>query len=339
MLSKYCWLLLFTFLLQWQCYAHEGRPVFIDILENERGLYRVRWKIPPVMPAQEVPFVTLKGGNCRQVSGSNKAALHGLKQYQCDSEKNRVSIQYPANNPALSTLIHLKNYKGETFSLFSGPDTLDIDLPTRLGAFELATQYINAGFEHILRGYDHLVFVLCLMQIALGLRRLLLTITGFTLAHSITLFMASLGFINIRIETVEVLIALSIVMLAVEITKAMKGKKSPSLIWKYPALVATLFGLLHGLGFASALGELGLPQTMQIPALAFFNIGVELGQLTFVACVLLILGLAKGRFAFFRNLKQVSATLTSLQFPVAFLYMVGTVSTYWFVDRFLNLFV
>ncbi len=324
--------------------AHEGRPVFVQIEELTQDaqslVLNVRWKIPPVMPSGQEPLIHLSGADCKSIAGKNRPSLTGHMQYKCKADKPiTVQIRYPQTNPVLSSLINLQKKSGESFSLFNGPDTLNILLPDRQDFLSVTQQYIQAGFSHILSGYDHLLFVLCLMQIAGGLRRLIWTITGFTLAHSVTLALSSLGIVNVRIDVVEVLIALSIVMLALEITRAKLGQAKDSLIWQYPALVASLFGLLHGLGFASALSDLGLPQNMKITALAFFNIGVELGQLAFIAVVLLLLKLAMCRFKLFTSEKKSPTIEGSLHFPTAILYLIGALSSYWFVDRSLALFI
>ncbi len=321
-------------------FAHEGRPVYMDIQESQNGVFDVRWKIPPVMQSGKEPLIHLVGEGCKQVMGQNRPSLTGAKQFKCTPDKFiTVTLNYPSTNPALSSLIMFQKKTGESFSLFNGPDTLNITLPEQQSFLTVTQQYISAGFDHIMSGYDHLLFVLCLMQIAAGLRRLIIIITGFTLAHSVTLVLSSFGLLNLRIDVVEVLIALSIVMLVLEITQAKLGKRSNSLIWKYPALVAALFGLLHGLGFASALSELGLPQNMKITALAFFNIGVELGQLLFVCCVLMVLKLASSALGLFTVKKQSGKINNGLQFPTVILYMIGALSTYWFVDRGLALFI
>ncbi|MEH6347219.1 MAG: HupE/UreJ family protein [Bermanella sp.] len=335
-----------------KCYGHEGRPVYIEITQNPDALYNVRWKVPPVMQAGSEPVINLVGNNCKMVQGNNRPALSGQKQFQCESQGNEeisVLLTYPNNNPALSSLIQLNKLSGKSFSLFNGPDILTIALPDKVGFLQVAQQYIEAGLIHILKGYDHLLFVLCLMQIAGGLRRIFITITGFTLAHSVTLALASLEIIHIRVDLVEVLIALSIVMLAVEMAKAKKGSLHTSLIWKHPATVASLFGLLHGLGFASALGDLGLPSTMKLPALAFFNIGVELGQILFIGLVITLLISIKKIYLFFKEkflytqtdsaLENQTGTLVSTTLPLWIIYMVGISSGYWFVERGLALFI
>ena len=145
--------------------------------------------------------------------------------------------------------------------------------------------YLRLGIEHILFGFDHLLFVLALVILVRDWRRVALTVTAFTVAHSITLAAATLGLVHVPGPPVEAAIALSIVLVAVEIVNARRGM--PSLTARWPWLVAFCFGLLHGFGFAGALAEVGLPHHAIPIALLFFNLGVEIGQLAFVAAVLL----------------------------------------------------
>ncbi len=186
--------------------------------------------------------------------------------------------------------------------------------------FRAAGRYTGLGIEHILKGIDHLLFVLCLLLIVKGPWILVKTITAFTVAHSITLGLATLGLVHIPPRPVEAAIALSIVFLAAEILHARQGRFG--LAHQYPWMVAFGFGLLHGLGFAGALSEIGLPQSEIPVALLFFNVGVEIGQLFFVlAFVLLRWILVRLEFRWPHAISLM---------PV---YLVGAVATYWLLQR------
>ena len=198
-------------------------------------------------------------------------------------------------------------------------------LTESLGSMEVASTYTVLGFEHILIGLDHLLFVLTLILIVDGVRRLLVTITAFTVAHSITLALATLDIVSLPGPPVEALIALSIMFVAVEIVRKERGQNS--LAATRPWAVAFAFGLLHGLGFASALAEVGLPQHAVPLALLFFNVGVELGQLFFIACVLLIVALAKQLFLRYVNPRIVI---------VISAYAIGGMSSFWLFERVLS---
>jgi hypothetical protein len=189
-----------------------------------------------------------------------------------------------------------------------------------------AKRYTGLGIEHILLGIDHLLFVLALLLIVQGPWMLVKTITAFTVAHSITLGLATLGFVNASPRPVEAAIALSIVFLCVEIVHAHRGRMGVTC--RYPWVVAFAFGLLHGLGFAGALSEIGLPPS-EIPlVLLFFNIGVEIGQLMFVASVLVL--------AWVINRVRIDGEMWTRVVPA---YVIGTLATFWFLQRLAVIFV
>lgn len=184
----------------------------------------------------------------------------------------------------------------------------------------VAKRYTQLGIEHILLGIDHLLFVLALLMIVRGPWMLLKTITAFTIAHSITLGLATLGFVQISSRPVEAAIALSIVFLCVEIVHAQSGRIG--ITFRYPWVVAFAFGLLHGLGFAGALSAIGLAKGEIPQALLFFNIGVEIGQLLFVATILAVAWALKQ----LRYSQSGNARLASV-------YIMGTVAAYWLIER------
>jgi len=194
---------------------------------------------------------------------------------------------------------------------------------------DVVNTYVVFGIEHILTGFDHLLFVACLIFIA-GVsrsqwRRLLLTITGFTVAHSLTLTLAALEWVRLPMPAIEATIALSIAFLAREILL----ERRDTLTWRYPVVVSATFGLLHGFGFASALSEIGLPKGELATALLTFNIGVEIGQILFVACLILIFTLVSHSL---RNVKLTSDTmLRMIEKPVAL--GVGCVAMFWTLER------
>jgi hydrogenase/urease accessory protein HupE len=185
---------------------------------------------------------------------------------------------------------------------------------------QVAMTYLKLGVEHILLGIDHLLFVLALLILVKGARRLIATVTAFTAAHSITLAVATLGYVHVPGPPVEAAIALSIVFVAAEIVHGLQGR--PGLTARWPWVVAFTFGLLHGLGFAGALSEIGLPQKDIPLALLTFNVGVELGQLMFIAAVVL-LGWAARRLL--RSVPQWA--------PPTAAYGIGSMSAFWVIAR------
>jgi hydrogenase/urease accessory protein HupE len=194
---------------------------------------------------------------------------------------------------------------------------------------EVAATYLRLGVEHILFGFDHLLFVLALVILVRDWRRVAVTVTAFTIAHSITLAAATLDFVNVPGPPVEATIALSIMLVAVEILNARDGK--PSLTARLPWLVAFSFGLLHGFGFAGALAEVGLPQHAIPIALLFFNVGVEIGQLVFVAAVLSIMWLLCQAASRLSEAALVKRAFDRLDVIIA--YGIGVVAAYWLIER------
>jgi len=310
-------------------FADEARPVYVEVAQQADTEYLLKWKIPPIMPAGQEPAIELRHASCGLSDGSvggRPAGLVGKKRYSCSQPNPSFSIEliYPRSNPALTSLIVYKPLNSDPLQLFSGPEKTLLELPLASSASAVAGQYTVAGIEHILIGTDHLLFVLCLMMIAGTFKRLVLTVTGFTLAHSITLSLATLDIFRLPTELVELLIALSILLLAVEIIKH-RSEGRQSFTWRYPVSVSAVFGLLHGFGFAVVLQELGLPASMKVQALLFFNIGVELGQLAFIAVVLGLVLFATRQIAVIDNHQARLADIA--------VYAIGVCSAYWLLER------
>ena len=188
----------------------------------------------------------------------------------------------------------------------------------------MAGAYLRLGIEHIWSGVDHLLFILALVILVKGTRRLIATVTAFTIAHSITLAGATLGFVHVPQKPVEACIALSIVFVASEIVHARQGWQGWTERW--PWIVAFTFGLLHGFGFAGALNAVGLPQTAIPVALLFFNVGVEIGQLLFIAAILSIMAL--GRWL----IRRTAIPKPAWAWRVA-PYSIGGVAAFWMIQR------
>jgi hypothetical protein len=316
-------LVLVTVLLPLTGTAHEMRPAYLQIDQVDEQTYQVFWKIPrrgdrvirlqPVFPGVDEMVRTsvpkpVEGAMLYTYELITGQPLQGQEVYIDGLEKTMVDV--------LVTGAYLN---GEKVSFMLKPDANQGVFPASESKFSVIRTYTILGIEHIWFGIDHLLFVLALIIITRGFMKTIKTITAFTLAHSITLSLAVLGFVNFPGPPVEAVIALSIVFLAMEILKNQQGRQT--LTGKNPWLVAFTFGLLHGLGFAGALAEVGLPQT-EIPlALAFFNIGVELGQIAFVLVVAMILSLVSMRKTWPVALKKVPA------------YVIGSVAAFWLIER------
>jgi len=191
-------------------------------------------------------------------------------------------------------------------------------VPEEPGRGEVVRDYTGLGFEHIWGGIDHLMFVFGLLLLVGGGSRLVWTITAFTVGHSITLSLVTLGYFDYPVAWVEFAIAVSIFVLAVELTRSGKG----DLLQRYPWWLAGGFGLLHGMGFAGALAETGLPHENLPLALLFFNVGIEIGQLSFILGALLI----------WQLLKRVAGSQPERMLPIP-VYILGSLSAMWCIQR------
>ena len=312
--------------------AHESRPLYIEVTEKAPLAFLVRWKIPPSVKVRNAPEVSMTGGCVATTPPAPRGATRGSLQHrtfrcEVDPAGTPLQIRYPLFNPSVSALVRISRLSGETHSLLASPKQTEVFIPAVESFGSVARDYLTLGVEHILEGYDHLLFLVCLMLIAGTGRRILITITGFTIAHSITLALSALGVVHVPIAPVEAAIALSIVFLAVEIVRGDKN----SFTYRYPIAVSSSFGLLHGFGFAAVLGETGLPQTEIPAALLFFNVGVEIGQILFVAVVIAVYQLIRfvGRTSFDRDLS--TDALRPLQTPAA--YAVGILGSFWMIQR------
>lgn len=265
------------------------RPAYLELREAGEGRYEVLWKAPAqgerLRLAAEVRF---PGGT---VETSREPVL-----FAGGAHVERWTIERPGGlvgqtvridgivGGATDVLVRVERADGTSQVERLLPERPQFTIVASAGLAEVARSYLVLGVEHILGGIDHLLFVLALLLIVRGGRRIFATVTAFTVAHSLTLVAATLGWVRVPGAPVEAVIALSIVFVAAEVVHGLRGR--PGLTARAPWIVAFTFGLLHGFGFAGALAEVGLPQKAIPPALLMFNVGVELGQLLFVAAVL-----------------------------------------------------
>lgn len=311
--------------------ADEIRPALLDIREQNTGLFDVTWKVPT--RDDRVLAITPQLPDSLELFGSTSIQLVPGALIQRTTYKNNAGSltgQTIAINglSALQTdvllLVQLQN--DISYSAILRPGAPQYTIPLEASKLDVASDYWRMGTIHILEGVDHLLFVLALIILVTNRWKLFKTITAFTIAHSISLGLATLGFINMPPGPTEAVIALSILFLAVEIIHSRQGRAS--LTAQYPWVVAFLFGLFHGLGFAGALSEIGLPQ-QEIPlALLMFNVGVETGQLLFVALVLVLLTL----------LQRLPVTLPQGAWRVL-PYGIGSVAAFWTIDRLMSFLV
>ena len=305
--------------------AHELQPSSFELRQLTAERYEIIWRAPTYYrkphPARLQLPDNWQPAGAAKVTRLADGALH----------RRLVDIPPDTVDGAIIRFVGLEATITDVFARFvwlDGTETTAIARPSQpwlevvaqRSAWQVAWDYTLLGMDHILSGFDHLTFVLALLLIVSGARRLLITITSFTLAHSITLAAATLGVLWVPGAPVEATIALSILFLASELVKVNRGQ--PSLTASYPWIVAFVFGLLHGFGFAGALGDIGLPQN-EIPlALLTFNIGVELGQLLFVAFILAIVMILN-------RLRREWPAWTR-QIPA---YGIGGIAAFWLIER------
>jgi hypothetical protein len=314
-------------------FAHEVRPAYLQLRQIGPDTYDVLWKVPVLGDELRLGlYVELPEGcvNVSEPRGVFAANAH-LERWrvQCRGGWRGSAIRIAGlSTTPTDVLARVERSDGTTQVSRLTPSQPAFIVEDAPSIVQVAGTYLRLGIEHILLGIDHLLFVLSLLLLVQGGRCLMGTVTAFTVAHSLTLAAATLGVVHVPQAPVEAVIALSIVFVASEIVHGRRGR--PGLTERRPWLVAFSFGLLHGFGFAGALSEVGLPQTAIPLALLFFNIGVELGQLLFIAAVLAFLAASR------RALVMLAARglpLSSAAWEMASVYAIGGVAAYWFVER------
>jgi hydrogenase/urease accessory protein HupE len=307
-------------------HAHRLSPAFFGLTETATDQFDVQWKVSisgglaaalePKVPdgctlteavrTYVVDDVRLQHAalQCPGGLGGREFVVEGLPFTQTDVLLRVDYLDGSASNQRLTW------------------DTPSAVFPEQPSSLEVVRTYLVLGVEHILLGVDHLLFVLALLLLVRGVGRLIATVTAFTVAHSVTLGAATLGLVNVPSAPVEAVIALSILFLATELARRTAARATAEdLTARFPWLVAFSFGLLHGFGFAGALTEVGVP-TRAVPlALLFFNVGVEVGQLVFIAAVLAVGWAARRAFS------------APQWWPRAAAYGIGSIAAFWVVER------
>jgi hydrogenase/urease accessory protein HupE len=305
--------------------AHKLQPAYLELGEQSPGIFDVLWK-GPLVGNKPLSIYPLLPESCRKLTEPAQIPSNAafIERHLIDCGESGLAGQTieiaGLQATQTDTLVRIEMAEGQTLTTVLRADEPHYLVPAAPSSTEVAWSYLVLGVEHILGGFDHLLFVLGLLLIVRSPMLLVKTITAFTLAHSITLGLASLGFVSVPQTPVEAVIALSILFLATELSKQQKGELG--LTARAPWLVALSFGLLHGFGFAGALTEIGLPQTDIPLALLFFNVGVELGQLIFVAAVMAILWL----------LRKLTLRWPRWAYQVP-AYGIGSLAAFWFIQR------
>jgi len=309
--------------------AHEVRPAYLEIKETAPGQFSVLWRTP-VLAGMRLPVVLRLPDDVRNLKDPVVQELTDslLERRWVDAGAGGLSgkrIEFPGLQLTITdALVRVQTLDGRSWTTIVRPSQPWLEIAAPPSRWSVAGTYLYLGIEHILGGVDHLLFILALVLLVQGWKRLVATVTAFTVAHSITLAAATLGFVSVPRQPVEACIALSVAFVAAEIVRVRHG--NPGVAQRWPWLIAFAFGLLHGFGFAGALSEVGLPQTAIPLALAFFNIGVELGQLAFIAAVLTIIVLCRKIAPHLRMRRPAWAWLV---LP----YAIGSLAAFWVIQR------
>jgi hydrogenase/urease accessory protein HupE len=270
--------------------AHEVRPAYLEIKESAPNHYEIIWRTP-VNAGMRLPIHLQLPNDVRNVTAPTVQELAGSllerRAIEVDGGLGGKRIQFIGLQGTITdVLVRVELLSGRSWTTIVRPSQASIEITPVKGKLAVAGGYVVEGIRHILFGADHLLFVLGLLLIVNNRWMLLKTITAFTVAHSITLAIATLGYAQVPTLPLNVAIALSILFLGPEIAKVWRGESSFTI--RHPWVVAFAFGLLHGFGFASALTSAGLPSNELPIALLSFNVGVEIGQVGFVILILLL---------------------------------------------------
>ena len=305
--------------------AHEMRPAYLQLQQTGAETYNVFWKVPAVSDNMRLSLYVQLPDACSNLAPPRASFANGAYTEQwsinCPGGLSGSTIRIDGLSATLTdVLVRVERLDGSeqvTRLASSSPSFIVEAAPHRL---EVARTYLLLGVEHILTGVDHLLFVSGLLLLVTGFRRLLLTVSAFTLSHTVTLTLATLGFVHIPPAPVEAVIALSIFLVAYEILR--KKENPDGLAQRKPWLVAFSFGLLHGLGFAGGLSAAGLPVAHIPLALGFFSAGVEVGHFSFVAVAVLLLAAVRHW--------TIRLPIWSWRLPP---YAIGGVAAYWLIVR------
>lgn len=271
-------------------FAHEVRPAALEISQDKEDILSIEWKLP-ITDGKKLKLFPILPDQCKLPDDSEQKIIGTVIveswKSQCALDSGTIRID-GLDRTLTDVFVRIKKADQDEKIFILRPTNPVLNLAGAQGAG--LSEYLGIGVEHMIFGWDHLLFVLALLLIVTR-RQILWVITAFTVGHSITLGITALGLLSLPSGPIELLIALSIFFLAIEAMRKNSGKSSITI--RYPWVVSAAFGLLHGLGFAGALAEIGLPSGQELWALALFNIGIELGQIIFIIATALLLMLIR----------------------------------------------
>jgi hypothetical protein len=321
-------LFLLFWLLTGSLSADTINPSLLNIKESKLGWYDVTWKVPvknnrSLDLSMHLPeSFEIIGAAVQRVDPGALIETSRHKTAKPSIMGEKISVEGLAETQS-QVLLRIELNDGSVFSKILKAEASEFIIPQKASKLDVALEYWEMGTIHILEGSDHLLFVFALMLIVVGFKSLIKAITAFTVAHSITLALTTLGLLSLPAAPTEAIISLSIMFLAAEIIHKYNGQIS--LTERYPWVVAFIFGLFHGLGFAGALAEIGIPEHEVPLALLMFNVGVETGQLMFIAGVMLLLALLKRL-----PIKLPEGSLKAVP------YVIGTIAAFWTIQRIIS---
>ncbi len=317
---RHCFILLCVALLAAPAWAHKMAPSLLDIRELAGGEYAALFRTPADARKPPTPRFPSSCEPGSPVVNSQGTALEWRWKMTCSAGLAGLTFAVDGLLDSQTTaLLRIEGGDGRLHEQLLRPESASYTVPESGVGASLWPQYLSLGFKHILIGLDHLLFVTGLLLLAGSWRQLLKTVTAFTVGHSVTLLLVSLQWIPHWAALVELAIAATILLLAVELSRPRADRAGWLGRQQWP--MAAVFGLIHGLGFAGVLAELGLPSGRLVEAVLAFNIGIELGQLAFVAVLALLLFAAARRASAAQGLRW------------AAVYSMGSVSVFWCLDR------
>ena len=314
-------------------HAHETRPAYLELKETAPGRFSVIWRTP-VLSGMRLPVALKLPDSARNVEEPSVQELPDslLERRSVDAGPTGLAgkrIEFPGLQLTITdVLVRIERLDGTHSTELVRASRPWIEFTAPRGALATAGAFLAHGIDHIVFGVDHLLFVLGLFALVRTPWMLLKTITAFTVAHSITLALAALGYANVPAPPIETGIALSILFLGPEIIRAWRGETSFTI--RHPWVVAFAFGLLHGFGFASGLTAIGLPQGDVPLALLMFNVGVEIGQIAFVAALLLLVRAFKLLVVRWPRPVELLPAYAVELLPA---YLVGSFGAFWTIQR------
>jgi hypothetical protein len=309
--------------------ADEFKPAYLQLTQLNQDTYDVLWKIPAIDEATTLKVKPQFPDGTEVLTTARSTFSRGVTVQRWRIRvpgglDGRAVIFSQLSETRIDVLARLVRMDGSVQLARILPVSPRFVAKPSPGSLEVVTTYTVLGIEHVLTGFDHLLYVLGMLILVGGWRRIVLTMSAFTATHSLTLTAAALGWVHVPQPPVEACIALSILFVAREIVRVHRGR--PGITARWPWVVSFTFGLMHGFGFAGALAEVGLPQSSIPMALLFFNVGVEIGQLMFVGAVLTVI--AVGWRAAQRLRWSQPAWLWRLA-P----YAIGGLASFWLVER------